>query len=263
MKIAVIGGGNMGGAIASGAIAAGVVGGNDVAVSHARPLLLDNLKRLGTEIVLSQDNRSVVPGADLVIVAVKPWLMAQVLGEIAPILDREHQAVASVAAGISFDTLSAYLGCAESGPVALYRVIPNTAISLGQSMTFLAKQRTSVAQDENMIRLFGALGQVMEVTEEQMTACTALASCGIAYIFRYIDAAVRGGEQMGMSRSEGLPVVMQTVRGALAMLERNGTQPQTEIDKVTTPGGITLKGLEAMEKAGFSEAVIAGLLASK
>lgn len=253
----------MGGAVAAGAVAAGVVAPGDVAVSHARPLLLENLKRVGAEIRLTQDNRSVVPGADLVIVAVKPWLMEQVLGEIAPVLDRKHQAVASVAAGISFDTLSAYLDCEKSGAVALYRVIPNTAISLGQSMTFVAKRGTSAAQDEAMMRLFGALGQVMEVTEEQMTACTALASCGIAYIFRYIDAAVRGGEQMGIPREEGLPIVMQTVRGALAMLEHNGTQPQTEIDKVTTPGGITLKGLEAMEQAGFSEAVIAGLLASK
>ena len=253
----------MGGAVASGALAAGVVAPGDVAVSHARPLLLENLRKSGAEIVLSQDNRSVVPGADLVVVAVKPWLMEQVLGEIAPVLDRKRQAVASVAAGISFDTLSAYLDCEKSGPVALYRVIPNTAISLGQSMTFVAKRGTSAAQDEAMMRLFGALGQVMEVTEEQMTACTALASCGIAYIFRYIDAAVRGGEQMGIPRDEGLPIVMQTVRGALAMLQHNGTQPQAEIDKVTTPGGITLKGLEAMEQAGFSEAVIAGLLASK
>ena len=253
----------MGGAVASGAVAAGVVAPGDVAVSHARPLLLENLKKLGAEIVRTNDNREAVKGADLVIAAVKPWLMEGVLAEIAPVLDRSRQAVASVAAGISFGTLADYLRCGELGAVGLYRVIPNTAISLGESMTFLAKEGTSAAQDEAMLRPFGALGRVTEVTEEQMTGCTALASCGIAYIFRYIDAAVRGGERMGIPRSEGLPIVMQTVRGALAMLERNGTQPQAEIDKVTTPGGITLKGLEAMEGAGYSEAVIAGLLASK
>ena len=263
MKIGVIGGGNMGGAVASGAIAAGVVAAADVAVSHARPLLVENLEKIGVTVRLTRDNREVVHGADIVIVAVKPWLMEGVLAEIAPVLDRQRQAVASVAAGISFEQLAAYLECDQRGAVGLYRIIPNTAISLGQSMTFIARHGTTLQQDEAVMQLFGALGEAMEVNEAQMPAVTALASCGIAYAFKYVDAAMTGGERLGLPREESLRIVLRTVRGALAMLEANGTLPQVEIDKVTTPGGITLKGLEAMERNGFSQAVIEGLLASK
>ena len=242
---------------------AGVVSPEDVTVSHARPALLEQLAKNRKEITIVTDNVKAVKDADLVIVAVKPWLMEQVLGEIAASLDRQRQVVISIAAGLTFEMLAGYLSCSTLGPVGLYRVIPNTAISLGQSVTSIARQGTTSAQDQAVLQLFGALGAVFEVTEEQMVAVTSLSSCGIAYALKYIDASMRGGEQMGIPREESLRIVRQTIQGALALLEANGTMPQTEIDKVTTPGGITLKGLEAMERGGFSQAVLEGLLASK
>jgi pyrroline-5-carboxylate reductase len=145
----------------------------------------------------------------------------------------------------------------------MYRVIPNTAIALGESTTFISSYNTTAIQDDHMRDIFMALGKVFVVPETDMTAVTALSSCGIAYILKYIDAATRGGEDMGIDRCKAQQMVMQTVRGALALLEANASTPQVEIDKVTTPGGITLKGLEEMERCGFTQSVINGLKASR
>lgn len=263
MKITVIGAGNMGGAIAEGAVKKGVVDPRDMTISDPLYTLADKLRNEGLAVNYTTDNTAAVAAADLVVVAVKPWLMEEVLGDIAPALDRTRQSVISIAAGISFEQLAGYLSCATLGPVALYRVIPNTAISIGQSVTFIAKHDTTPQSDAQVLKLFGELGQVFEIGEEQMTAGTALASSGIAYAFKYIDVAMRGGEAMGFGQREALRIVMATVKGAVAMLEANGRLPQAEIDRVTTRGGLTLKGLEAMERGGFSDAVIDGLKATK
>ena len=262
MKITVIGGGNMGGAVALGAVKNNVVKGRDVVISDPRESLATDLGK-NTEIRFTTNNQSAVEGSDLVVVAVKPWLVPEVLGGRAEKLDRKKQAFISIAAGVTFEQLAEYLSFDKFGPIGLYRVIPNTAIALGESATFIAKHGTTASQDEMVRSLFSALGQVFEVEEGQMTAVTALSSSGIAYALRYMDAAVKGGVEMGLDRDASLKIVLQTMRGAIALLETNGTMPQTEIDKVTTPGGITLKGLEAMEQNGFTEAVIKGLLATK
>ncbi|MDD4819273.1 MAG: pyrroline-5-carboxylate reductase [Flavobacteriales bacterium] len=259
MKIAVLGGGNMGGAIAAGAIAAAVVKDTDVSISHAREALTKRLENINAHPLITKDNTEAVKGADIIFVAVKPWLAEGVLREIAPLIDPTSQCIASVVAGVPFSTLASYF----ETPPAMYRVIPNTAVSLSQSATFISKKNTSALQDQMIESIFIPLGETFMVKEEQMTAVTALASCGIAYILKYIDAATAGGVELGVERSEAQKIVMQTVRGALALLDTNGTTPQQEIDKVTTPGGITLKGLEEMQRSGFAAAVINGLLASK
>lgn len=249
----------MGGAIAFGVVSAGLAAPHEVCVTHPRQALLERLKRQGLSLRIESDNMCAVRGADIVFVAVKPWLAEGVLREIAPALDMERQAVASVVAGLSFAELKEYLGASP----ALFRVIPNTAVSIGLGTTFVSADGATAEQVEQTMGIFGALGKAFLVSEEQMGAVTALCSCGIAYILRYIGAAVDGAQKMGLDPREALPMVLQTVRGAVGLLEANATTPQQEIDKVTTPGGITLKGLDAMERAGFSSAVIEGLLASK
>jgi len=261
MKIGVIGGGNMGGATARGVVSAGVISPSDLTVSDPSEAVRESFKTFDPAIRTTDDNVSAIVGADVVIVAVKPWLMEQVIGQIAPTIDRERQIIISVAATITFEMLGNYLGGGKIPP--LFRAVPNTAISLGESATFVASHGTSEAQVEAVRALFAPLGKIWMVDESLIGAVTALSSSGIAYVFRYIDAAVKGGEELGISRSEGLQIMLQTVRGALAMLEHNDTQPQTEIDKVTTPGGLTLKGLAAMEENGFTHAVIEGLKATK
>lgn len=263
MKITVIGAGNMGGAIAAGAVKKGLLKPEELTISDPRPDLAEKLKKEGFQVRYTTENKSAVKGADVIIVAVKPWLMEEVLGDISEAVDRENQVIVSIAAGVTFEQLGGYLANERFGGLGLYRVIPNTAITLGKSVTFIASYNTMPKQDSMVMDLLEAMGDVFVVNEGQMTAVTALASSGIAYAYKYIDAAVKGGEQMGISGDEALKIVLGTVKGAVAMLENNATQPQEEINKVTTPGGITLKGLEAMEKSGFSQAVIDGLLATK
>lgn len=263
MKIAVLGGGNMGGAIAAGAIAAKIAEAKDVTISHARPALLERLEKTGAEANITSDNKEAVNGADLILIAVKPWLAESVAREIAPVIDPSYQAVASVVAGVDFKTLQEWLTIPGGKTPALFRVIPNTAVSLGQSATFICSHNASRQQNEMTLSVFRPLGKVFEVDEKDMTAVTALASCGIAYILKYIDASFKGGQEIGIDAKQSLEIVIQTVKGALALLEANGSLPQEEIDKVTTPGGITLKGLAEMERCGFSDAVISGLKASK
>ena len=260
MKIAVLGGGNMGGAIAAGAIAAKIAEAKDVTISHARPALLERLEKTGAEANITSDNKEAVNGADLILIAVKPWLAEGVAREIAPVIDPSYQAVV---AGVDFKTLQEWLTIPGGKTPALFRVIPNTAVSLGQSATFICSHNASRQQNEMTLSVFRPLGKVFEVEEKDMTAVTALASCGIAYILKYIDASFKGGQEIGIDAKQSLEIVIQTVKGALALLEANGSLPQEEIDKVTTPGGITLKGLAEMERYGFSDAVISGLKASK
>ena len=166
----------MGGAIAAGVVTAGLATGQDVCVTHARAALLERLEKQHCTVRLLSDNREAVRGADYVFVAVKPWLAEGALREIAPELDMERQAVASVVAGLSFARMKEYLGASP----ALFRVIPNTAVSIGQSTTFISADGATPAQQEEMMAVFGALGEAFLVPEEQMTAVTALCSCGIA-----------------------------------------------------------------------------------
>ncbi len=263
MKIAVIGGGNMGGATAAGAIKAGVVNGSDVTISHLEPKCHPLFEGFLDQIKIEDDNAKCVEGADIVIVAVKPWMMEQILGEIAPALDRKSQTLVSIAAGITFEQLATMLDVAKYGEMGLYRIIPNTAIAISQSVSFICRHNTTEAQDSALLTIFDAVGRSFMVDESQMTPLTSLSSCGIAFAYKYIDASIEGGVEMGIEESLARDIVLQTVRGALMMLEINGTMPQPEIDKVTTKGGITFKGLDAMREAGFTQAVISGLKSSR
>ena len=262
MKIAIIGGGNMGGAIAQGAVTSSIVAPQDVTIADPSPAVNTFFKEFNPLVNICQDNAKAVIGADVIIIAVKPWLVESVLAEIYDVVDRERQMIASIAATVSFDNLNQHLKSEQKGDIALYRVIPNTAISLGHSATFICKHNSSTEQDGMIISLFNELGKTFIVEESQMAPLTSLASCGIAFIFKYIDASIKGGVEMGIDVELAREIVLQTVEGALKMLNANNTMPQIEIDKVTTPGGITLKGLEEMERSGFTPAVVNGLLAS-
>ncbi|MEG0253332.1 MAG: pyrroline-5-carboxylate reductase dimerization domain-containing protein, partial [Muribaculaceae bacterium] len=125
-----------------------------------------------------------------------------------------------------------------------------------------AKNATQ-AQIDAVKKIFDTLGKSMIVEERLMSGGTALASCGIAYVMRYIRAASEGGVELGFYANQSKEIIMQTMLGAVELLEATGNNPEVEIDKVTTPGGITIKGLNAMEANGFTTAVIEGLKASK
>ena len=242
MKIAIIGGGNMGGAIAKGIAAGSLVPASDLTVTAHTQQTLDKIKGYDPAIRTTLDNREAVQGADLVVLAVKPWLLEEVVKEIRGGLDYRKQAVASVIGRSSFEELGKLLDNGSGVMPVMYRIIPNTAISLGESVTFIAEQGAPKERLDELVSIFSELGQTVVVKEPMMGPGTSLASCGIAFALKYLDASIQGGVELGFAPEEARAVVMQTMRGALEMMNLNGTMPQTEIDKVTTPGGMTLRG---------------------
>ena len=261
MRIAVVGAGNMGGAVARGLVKAGTARSADITVSDLSDAVLQRFSEKGYNV--THDNAWAVRGADVVFLVVKPWLVEEVVSQIKGELDYASQIFVCIAAGITPEQLSAWLGADAAGTQPQsFLVIPNTAIDVLESMTFITPVHASQAAIETVKGLFDTMGSSMVIDYGMMAAATAVASCGIAYAMRYILDAARGGVEMGFSPDEAVPVVCQTVIGALGLMMKEGADPEQEIVKVCTPGGLTLKGLKEMEEAGFTSAIIRGLKAS-
>ena len=258
LQIAIIGAGNMGCAIARGLSKGMLVQSKNIRVSDVSQANLDAIKAFNPEITVSNSNRDIVKNTDIVILAVKPWLVEIISEEIENLLDFKTQIIVSIAAGVDFSKLSTLF----NAEATLFRVIPNTAIDVLQSVSTISSFNATKEQEELIVSLFAELGKAFLVPETQLNAFMSLSSCGIAYAFRYIRAAMEGGVEMGIYPNIAKEVVIQTLRGAIDLLEANNSHPEIEIDKVTTPGGITIKGLNEMEAQGFTNAVIKGLKAS-
>ena len=254
LKIAIVGGGNLGRSVADGFLKAGIAA-SKLTVSRRRVQLLDDLAAKGIRIV--QDNKSAVELADMIIIAVKPYQAVEVITEIKPIL-KPGQLVASLMTGISIAQMKELL---PSGVIPL-RVMPNTAVALQESMTLIAAPDCSQAQNDLVQELFESLGKVIFINEELMAAATVLGACGIAFALRFIRAAIQGGVEIGFGADVAQQIVAQTVKGASELILQTGHHPEQEIDKVTTPKGITISGLNEMEHQGFSSSLIRGLLVS-
>ncbi len=224
-RIAVIGAGNMGGALVKGWTRAGMEA-NLTVTAHTQKTL-DRLAEACPGISVTLDNREAVSGADVVVLAVKPWLIHQVIEEMMPVL--KDKLVVSVAAGVRHDRIDVY-------------VMPNIAAEYGESMTFVEE----TPKAEAVAELFGRVGQCRVVPQRLMDAGMMMAGCGIAYVMRFLRAMMEGGVQ----------IAMQTMQGAVTMLRETGFHPEAAIDKVTTPGGITIKGLNELDHAAFNSAVI-------
>lgn len=258
MKIAIIGAGAMGGAVASGLLAYGK-GHYLVTASNPSAAPLEKLADKGAEI--THDNREACKGADMVVVAVKPWIVETVFDEIRDTLDYERQCVVVIAAGLTGAQMCAWLEKDGKKPQLLI-AMPNTAVAVAQSMTFVVPVNADARLTADVASMFDCLGETMVIDEAHLPAATALASCGIAYAMRYVRAVVEGGVELGFKAAAAQKMVVQTLRGAAALLDMPGAHPESEIDKVTTPGGITIRGLNEMEHAGFTSAVIRSLKAS-
>jgi pyrroline-5-carboxylate reductase len=262
MKVAIIGAGNMGGALALGLAQCSIIPTSNIYVSNPSTAKLEALKSAFPEINITTDNCTAATAADIVVLAVKPWKVEGVINEIKPHLDYSRQAVASMVGGLGIAQLSEWLdnGC-DTLPQT-YIIIPNTAIATKSSMTFISSARAKMEQQNFLFDVFSELGEVMFIEESAMPAATSLASCGIAYALRYIRAAMEGGVELGIRADDAKFIVMQTLQGAIDLLAASNAHPEAEIDRVTTPGGLTIKGLNAMEAAGFTHSVIEGLRAS-
>lgn len=255
MKITIIGAGNMGGAIARGLAQGSMIKATDLTVTARTQKTLDKLSNDVVGINTTLNNAKAVEGADIVMLAVKPWLIKDIISEIKPVLDFNKSMIVSIVAGISFDEMKSLL-CEKA---TMFRVIPNTAISIKQSPTLMCCFNATQEQTLCVKKLFDELGQTFILEERLMAAGTAITSCGIAYAFEYIKAAIQGAIELGFYPHVAKAMIDQTVMGAAALLETNGSMPEEEIYKVCTPGGITIKGLNEMSAQGFDNAVISGL----
>ena len=256
MRISVIGAGNMGGALIHGWAKSGKV--ERITIADKNEQLLANFKAKYPQITTTTDNAAAAKGADIVVLVVKPWLMPVVIDEIRPVLDLKQQIVVSDAANFTTDKLAEAIGADGN----LFYVIPNIAAEFGASMSFIAKGKS--ASDEALAQvkgLYDLAGETIVVAENLMGAGMMMASCGIAYVFRYISAQMRGGCEMGFYPAQARQIALQTMQSAVTLLKETGMHPEEAIDKVTTPGGVTIKGLNELDHAGFTSAVIRALKA--
>jgi len=252
-KIAIIGSGNIGVALAKGLVKAGLFTPADVTLTRRTPANLSALAEAGYQ--TSSDNRAAVEQADIVVLAVLPQQLNKVLDEVAGAIDAERHLLISVISGVSCYDIRQQVGAA----VRVVRAMPNTAISIGHSMTCVASAQASEEDMALVEAMFNTVGVSIRINEELMTSATALCACGIAFFLRSIRAASQGGTEIGFHAHDALKMAAQTAKGAADLLLQLASHPEQEIDKVTSPKGCTIAGLNEMEHNGFSSAMIKGI----
>ena len=255
-KIAIIGGGNLGASIADGLIYSEFSRPVEITVTRRNLAPLSRFAERGC--MVHSDNKKAVQNSEVVILAVKPYNYEDIIKEIRPALNPKKHVVVSVITGVWIDQLQKAIG----KPVPVIRAMPNTAIAIQQSMTCLAHAGTTIQQINYVQELFDQLGRTVMIDEKLMDAATILGACGTAYAMRYIRANIQGGIEIGFDAATASLIAAQTVKGAAELLLEKGSHPEQEIDKVTTPKGCTIAGLNEMEHQGFSSSLIRGIVAS-
>lgn len=250
-KIGIIGAGNIGMAIAKGMIKQKIVEPSQLYLSRKRNGLLEKQEKEGFAIT---DNRTLVDACDTIILAVLPGQAEELLTGLQPLF--KGKLLISVVSAVSIKELT--LWCGEGTEVV--RVMPNTAVEYGASMTCIAGDKEDAVS--RVRDLFDPLGQTMVIKEQLMPAATILAACGIAFFLRFIRAVSQGGIQIGFHAEEAGKIAAQTAMGAAELLMQTDNHPETEIDRVTTPMGCTISGLNEMEHFGLSSSMIKGIVKS-
>lgn len=255
-KISIIGGGNLGGAIAEGLIKSQFVSPQNIIVTRRNTEAIHHLKALGVHV--TSDNEYAIKNSDVVVVALKPYNVKEVLSSLKDNFDAEKHIAISVVTGVYLKDLA---GIIDHG-VPIFRAMPNTAIAIQESVTCLCQQGASEEQIKYVTELFDQLGITISIDEKLMDAATVLGACGIAYALRFIRAATQGGIEIGFDARTANLIAAQTVKGSAELLLKLNRHPEEEIDKVTTPKGCTIAGLNEMEHQGFSSSLIKGICAS-
>jgi pyrroline-5-carboxylate reductase len=243
--IGLIGCGNMGRALALGLLATGKHQRTELIASDADASRRQALSsELGIEVVA--DNRAVVAKAAVLVLAVKPQIMTEVLKDLASAIAERHLLI-SIAAGVTTRTLEQQLG----GKVRVVRAMPNLPAIVAAGATALAAGAHATASDvEQAQALFESVGRTVVVSEAQMDAVTGLSGSGPAYAMLVIEGLADGGVQMGLPRAVALLLATQTVYGASKLLLETGEHPGQLKDRVASPGGTTIAGIDALEQGG-------------
>lgn len=255
-KIAIIGAGNLGLSIAKGLLNSKLVDNSNLILTEKNSSRLESLIEDGYNAITN--NIEAVQQSDLVMLVVKPWQIDGLLEELKTIKGIEDKAIVSCVTGVT----SGHIFNLLKVQPALFRVMPNTGVAIQESMSCISAFNETAEQKKSIKTIFEQLGRVLFIPEEQMPAATALAGCGIAFALRFIRAAIQAGVEIGFSAEDAKLMAAQITQGAAGLILENGSHPEAEIDKVTTPKGITITGLNEMEHSGFSSSIIKGLMAS-
>ncbi|HCW07106.1 MAG TPA: pyrroline-5-carboxylate reductase [Cytophagales bacterium] len=254
MKLAIIGGGNLGTAIALGLVKSGT-NASTISITRRNLFKIDHLKKDG--FALTTNNIEAIKDASVIFLCVQPKQLSHLLDEIRSSLKPE-QILVSTITGISTEEIAQHAAV----KIPIIRAMPNTAIAIGKSMTCLCAKDADEKHLSVVKNIFNKLGETLVIEERLMKAATVLAASGIAFAMRYIRAATQGGIQMGFDAEEAQLIAAQTASGAASLLLTRESHPEMEIDKVTTPEGCTIAGLNEMEHQGLSSALIKGIITS-
>ena len=252
MNIHIIGGGNLGVAIALGITS--YTSNNSVSISRRNTQSIQFLEQKGIKVTTS--NTQELEKADLVILTVKPYQITSGLVEILPFI--AHKVIASAVSGFAIDTIQQI----TQDSCSVVRIMPNIAIQFGESATCISFTEKDKKAAQPVIELFQQLGTSPVIEEKLMDAATVLGACGTAYALRYIRASMQAGIEIGFDSQTALAIAAQTAKGAAKMLLEEKIHPEQLIDRVTTPQGCTIVGLNEMEHQGFSSSLIKGIKTS-
>lgn len=208
--------------------------------------------------VVTDDNSELIQNSDIIILALKPYNIEPFLESNKEWLNESRHSIVSVATGIEIASIENIIG----DKFDIHRAMPNTASSIMESITAVCSNGRGCDRQGEVESLFRAIGEVIRIDEDLMESATILGACGVAYVLRFMRAMIQGGIEVGFDAQTATKIVAQTMKGASDLIIQNNTHPEQEIDKVTTPKGCTIVGLNEMEHAGFSSALIRGIVTS-
>lgn len=254
MKIAIIGTGNLGKSIAKG-----LINTNAITTLYLTKRNTDSISEFEgyKGVFLTTDNVTAIKNSDILILAVQPSHLENVLKEFTSFLTENHVLISTVT-GFSIDKIETIVGTDQF----IIRAMPNTAIAVGKSMTCICSNIKGAKRIKVAEAIFNRLGHSLIIPETQMQAATVVCASGIAFWMRLIRATTQAAIQLGFDAKEAQELAMYTSEGAASLLIANGQHPEEEIDRVTTPKGCTIEGLNQMEHKGLSSSLIQGMVAS-
>lgn len=254
MKIGIIGAGNLGLAIAKGILSSN--GATTMYLTKRNIAEIEDFKKYGN-VTITTDNREAVKNSDILVFAVQPSQFEAILEDVKDLLTENHVVISTIT-GFGIAQIENVIGTTQN----IIRSMPNTAISVGKSMTCICANEMGKKRINLAKAIFNRMGHSLEIPEEQMQAATVICASGIAFWMRLIRATTQGAIQLGFDAKEAQELAMHTCNGAAGLLIESGSHPEAEIDKVTTPKGCTIQGLNEMEHQGLSSSLIQGIVAS-
>ncbi len=250
-QVGFIGAGNMGEALMKGLLHGHLCKPEQIMCSDIRPERLKSMKEV-YGVKTTSDNIEIVKRSDIVVLAVKPQILKEVVTEIGRSVD-PSRLIITIAAGVAMESIES---CAKK-ELKLIRVMPNICVSVGEGISAISAGKHATKEDLTVAKaIFDSVGKSLFLEEHLLDAVTGLSGSGPAYIFLIIDALADGGVKMGLSKTDALLMVSQTVLGSAKMLLQTGEHPGRLKDSVTSPGGTSIAGLHALEEGGVRTTLI-------